>query len=167
MFCSKCGQSLADGHTVCPRCGSPAAGTPLSSMSADAIQQSLFERAVRRLSRFWYLFAGLNLVLGAIGLFAFRAGFAAHLGPWEPWPHPPLWDWMLVGASAWTLLFIRLLLAAAAGWGLRARAGWGRPVAVAAAVASLVQFPIGFVLGVYTIAVLLGPRRGAMYKNLA
>jgi hypothetical protein len=138
----------------------------LPSLAASGDPHIGFERVIRNLSRFWYLFAGLNLVLGLTGLFLVQTGLASTPGPWEPWPHPPLWEWTLVGGAAWTLVITRVVLSAAVGWGLQNHTDWGRPVAIASGIFSLLQFPIGLVLGTYTLAVLIGKHHGELYHQL-
>ena len=88
---------------------------------------------MRRLRQYWFLFACLNVALGVAGLVMVQFGVLHRAGPWEPWPHPPLLEWMYIGGSAWGLLIARVALAAAAsialataqigrGW----RPGWPR-----------------------------------------
>jgi hypothetical protein len=165
MFCSKCGLAFEKNEANCPHCGEPA-GAPLHPLTADALDHNDFERAIRRLSRFWYLFAGLSLALGVMGLVMVQTGLANAVGPWEPWPHPPIWEWTLVGGAGWTQVAIRVVLSAAAGWGLEQHTDWGRPVAIFAGAFSFLQFPIGLVLGAYTLIVLLGRHHGELYHRM-
>jgi hypothetical protein len=57
-------------------------------------------------------------------------------------------------------------LALAAGWGLMERAPWGRIVAIVAAFLSLLRFPFGTALGIWTLVVLLGYRNSTLYEQL-
>lgn len=150
MFCDKCGKDIPDNQTACPACGAPKGPSP-GRFSRDLRS----ERAIARLGRFWLLFAGINIVLGAMGLFAVQTALTSGAGPWEPWPHPPLMEWTLIGAGAWTLLLARIAASFAAGFGLLHHADWARPVAFLAALAAITQFPIGLVLGAYTLVELL------------
>jgi hypothetical protein len=165
MVCSKCGRELLVGEAFCPACGHPA-GKSLASLAAQSIGRRSFARTISRLSLFWYLFAGLNLVLGAAGLIMIYTGTPGLAGPWEPWPHPPIWAWTVAGPVAWSLVITRAALAIAAGLGLKRLADWGRPVAMLAAVVAFAQFPIGLLLGAYTLAVLLGKRNAMLYRDL-
>lgn len=124
-------------------------------------------RVVSRLSLYYLLFAGLNVVLGAMGILTMRLGWSATTGPWEPWPHPPLMEWTYMGAEAWILLAIRTAIALAAWNGLRTRAANGRGMAVAAGAAAFTQFPIGLMLGGYTLVSLMGKRAATIYARLA
>lgn len=161
MYCSKCGAPVSETQPFCAKCGQP-----IATALAEAAVQRKFEKAIRRLGRYWYLFAALSIVLGAMGLFAIQTGLSMHAGPWEPWLHPYLWNWTLTGSVAWTLLALRILAAGAAGWGLARHSDWSRPVALLAAVVAFTEFPIGFVLAVYTFSVLLGKRHAELYARI-
>jgi len=106
MYCSKCGLELKDSQAFCAGCGH-AAGKSFAAQSAEKVELGKFDRAIRRLARFWSLFGILNIVLGAMGLFAIQTGLTTHPGPWEPWPHPYIWNWTLAGSLAWSLLAAR------------------------------------------------------------
>jgi hypothetical protein len=60
-------------------------------------------------------------------------------------------------------LLVRVGLAALAGWGLLERTQWGRIVAIVAACLSLIKFPFGTALGIWTLVVLLGYRNSTLY----
>lgn len=159
MYCAGCGQILTN-QSVCPQCGLPvraAAPGPVGEI-AELYQ---YGRTIRRLRQYWFLFACLNVALGVAGVIMVQAGLSHYAGPWEPWPHPPLLQWTYLGGSAWTLLILRVALAAAASMGLRDRSDWARPVTVVAAVVAFTQFPIGLMLGAYTLVKLVG-RHSAM-----
>ena len=66
----------------------------------------------------------------------------------------------------WVFILLRSLLAAAAGWGLMEHQQWGRLVAIVAAVLSLLRFPFGTAMGIWTLIVLLGYRNSALYEQL-
>lgn len=125
-----------------------------------------FARSVSRLSLFYGLFAGLNVALAAVGWLMLRTGWISSWGPWEPWPHPPLMAWTYVGASGWSLLVIRAAAALAAWDALRIRAVWGRGFAIVAGALAMTQFPIGLMLGAYTLISLLGKRGATLYGRL-
>jgi hypothetical protein len=61
---------------------------------------------------------------------------------------------------------VRSVLAAVAAWGLWERSGWGRIVAIVAAFASILKFPFGAALGIWTLVVLLGYRNRSLYHQL-
>ncbi len=166
MYCSKCGRSMTETDAFCPACGK-APGHSLSREAAVNRTQQQFDRSILRLSRFWYLFAALNLALAAAGWIMFDRHLAAIFGPWEPWPHPPGWSWTMDPGVVWTLFFSRVVVSLLAGWGLREHTEWGRPVALLAAAIALLQFPIGVVLGIYAFGVLFGKQHSALYEHWA
>ena len=164
MLCAGCGQMVAGDRTVCPQCGRPVNPAPPGRMT-EVAERYAFGRTIRKLGQFWFLFAGLNVALGLAGIFMLKAGLAQLPGPWEPWPHPPYLRWTYVGGSAWPLLILRAALAAAAGFGLRNRTAWARLVTGLAAVIAFTQFPIGLMLGAYTMVKLLGTHNAEMFRK--
>lgn len=163
MHCAGCGRVLAQ-ETVCARCGMPVkAAGPGTAGEAAALYQ--FGRTIRRLRHFWFLFACLNVALGVAGLIMVQIGLSHQAGPWEPWPHPPLIDWTFLGGSGWALLMTRIVFAAAASIGLRDRADWARLVTGMAAIVAMTQFPVGLLLGAYTLVKLLGKRNAELFAK--
>lgn len=165
MYCSKCGAEVSANQAFCSRCGhstSSAAGT----QQAEAAEFFRFQRRIRRLSRYWFLFAGLSAALGMMGIIAVQTGLTMQTGPWEPWPHPHIWNWTMAGGVAWTLLLLRIAAAFAAGWGLLRITDWSRPMALIAACVAFLDFPIGFLLAVYTFSALLGKQQSHLYQRL-
>ena len=165
MYCSKCGRAIPENQEFCQGCGK-ATAKPRFPEAAGAFQKARFARMIQRLSHFYYLFAALNVVLGIIGLFAVQMSLSVQVGPWEPWPHPYLWNWTLVGGVAWTLWFTRVAFALAAGWGLSHHVDWGRIVTMVAAAISFLEFPIGLVLAVFTFSLLFGKHRARLYEQI-
>ena len=166
MYCSKCGRSMTDTQPFCPSCGKAAGKSPQRE-NVEKSEQQQFDRSMRRLSQYWLVFAMLNIALGFAGLLLFNLHLAGLAQPWEPWPHPPGWSWTMGGSVVWTLFLSRVLLSLLAGWGLKDRTEWGRPVTLFAAVVSLLQFPMGVALGIYTLGVLFGKQHAALYEHWA
>jgi len=165
MLCAGCGQMLAKKQADCPRCRRPAKAPP--GTSGEAAELFRFDRTVRRLRQYWFWFACLNVALGVAGLVMVQMGLSHQFGPWEPWPHPPLLQWTFLGGSAWTLLIMRVALAAAAGIGLRDHTEWARPATVLAAMVAITQFPMGLLLGAYTLVKVLGKHNAALFERLS
>jgi hypothetical protein len=165
MYCAGCGQTLTN-QAVCPQCGRPAAAAGPGAVT-EAAEHYVFERTVRRLRQYWFLFACLNVALGVAGLAMVHFGFSHQVGPWEPWPHPPLLEWMYRGGSAWGLLIARTALSAAASIALRDRMKWARLVTGMAAVMAFTQFPFGLMLGAYTLVKVLGPRNRMLFARMS
>ena len=164
MYCAGCGQVLNDEQRACPQCGHSVIAVP-PSRTSDVAAAYVFERTIRRLRQYWFLFACLNVALGVAGLVMVQAGLSPHVGPWEPWPHPPYLQWTYTGGSAWTLLIFRVALGAASSIGLRDRTDWARPVTVLAAAVAITQFPIGLMLGAFTLVKLVGKRNAELFRK--
>jgi len=122
---------------------------------------------VRRLQQSWFLFACLNVALAVAGLMMVQFGVLNRPGPWEPWPHPPLLQWTYVGGLAWGLLIVRVALAAAASIALRDRTNWARLATGMAAVMAFTQFPIGLMLGAFTLVKVMGPGNRKLFEKLS
>ena len=164
MYCSKCGGEIAENQAFCSRCGS--SGNKFAAEARETAELLRYRSSIRRLSRYFYFLAGLSTVLGIMGLLAVQTGLSTHTGPWEPWPHPYIWNWTLMGSTAWLLLVLRVVAAGAAGWGLNRLTDWSRPVALIAAATAFLEFPIGFALAVYALSVLLGRHHASLYGRL-
>jgi hypothetical protein len=67
MFCSGCGQTLAPGQGLCPQCGRPAVA-PVPSVPGLGMQLEIYAGKVKALSIVWFIYAGLALVTGIVGL---------------------------------------------------------------------------------------------------
>jgi hypothetical protein len=170
MYCSGCGQALAPGQGFCPQCGRPAA-PQVPPVPGFQFQVESYAGKVRVLGILWFAYAVVSLVLGAVGLTVAHAFLFGHFGPWVngPWPRgplPPMWFGPAILHFAWAILVVRICLALVAGWGLLERTQWGRVVAVVAAIFSMLKFPLGTALGIWTLVVLLGYRNTTLYDQL-
>jgi hypothetical protein len=169
MYCSGCGQALAPGQTVCQQCGRPVA-PPVPPVPGFEFELENYGNRVKALGVVWFVYAAISLLLGFAAL-----GFARTLllggawtwtnGPWARGGPPPTWI-IPVMHLAWLSLVIRSVLAVVAGWGLLERAQWGRIVAIIAAILSLIRFPLGTALGIWTLVMLLGYRNSTLYQQL-
>jgi len=170
MFCSGCGQALVPGQAVCPQCGRPVA-PPVPPVPNMEFQLQSYAGRIKALSIVWFVYGGLSLALGIMGLTFASALLNGAFGPWMhgPWGHGP-WGPGMMGPAilhfAWVMVVVRSGLALAAGWGLMERAPWGRVVAIVAAFLSLIKIPIGTALGIWTLVTLLGYRNSTLYNQL-
>ena len=173
MFCSGCGQTLAPGQGFCPQCGRPAA-PPVYSVPGFEFQLQNYAGKIKTLSVVWFVYAAFSLLVGIVGLAFANAVLSGHFGPWAGghWPQNPMMGSpfpFLAPALlrfAWVFLVLRAGLALVAAWGLMERAPWGRIVAIVAACLSLIKFPFGTALGIWTLIVLLGDRNSTLYEQL-
>lgn len=173
MYCSGCGQALAQGQTFCPNCGKPAA--PMGPIAPPPvpgyqIQLDSYAGKIKALGILWFVYAGLTLLGGIVGLAFMKAFFFGGFGPWmHPWTHggpSPTWFFPALMPFLWVLVAGRAVLAVVAGWGLLEHAQWGRIVAIIAAILSLLKFPFGTALGIFTLIVLLGYTNSRLYEQL-
>lgn len=169
MFCSVCGQALEPGQGFCPKCGRPSA-PPIPSVPGMEFQLENYAGKVKALATVWFIYAALSLVLGIAGL-TFAHAFFSHFGMWgnQHWGDgsmPPMWLGPAIFHLIWVVLLGRAALALVAGWGLLEHTQWGRIVAIVAAVLSLLKFPFGTALGVWTLVMLLGYRNATLYEQL-
>ncbi|MGB6974685.1 MAG: hypothetical protein WBD67_08395 [Terracidiphilus sp.] len=169
MFCSGCGQPVAPGQPLCSQCGRPVA-PPIPPIPNFEFQLQTYAGRVRALSIVWFVYAGLSLLLGFVGMTFFSAFLMHAFGPWgngfDHGPFGPGWFGPAFIHLFWAMILVRTALALVAGWGLLERAPWGRVVAIVAAIFSLIKFPIGTALGIWTLVTLLGYRNSTLYDQL-
>jgi hypothetical protein len=165
MFCSGCGQEFAPGQGFCARCGRPAAGVapPVPGLQ---FQLESYAGKIKTLSIFWFIYSAIALLFGLAGLKFLHEFFSGAFGQWMNGPMPPAWVGPMIMRFAVPAILLRTALAFAAGWGLMERTPWGRIVAIVAAVLSLVKFPFGTALGIWTLVMLLGYRNSTLYEQI-
>jgi len=168
MYCSGCGQALTQGQLVCPQCGRQVAPTvpPVPGLQFEVEN---YASKIRVLSIFWFIYAGLGFMLGIAGLTFAKAFFSGAFGPWMHGPMNSPMPFFFGPAFLhliWLMLTLRSLLAFAAGYGLMQHQQWGRLVAIVAAVFSILKFPFGTAMAIWTLVVLLGYRNQALYEQL-
>ncbi len=179
MYCSGCGFALAQGQAACPQCGRPVPAPipgPVPPIPGFEFQIQSYAGKIRALSIVWFAYAGLTLLFGFLMLTFANALLMHRFGPswmFSPWnfgmgngPFENNWFALAILRFAWVAIFFRAALAVAAGWGLYERTSWGRVVAVIAAVFSLLKFPWGTALGIWTLVMLLGYRNTTLYDRL-
>jgi hypothetical protein len=135
-----------------------------------AFQIENYAGKIKALGVVWLIYAAISLLTGIAGL-TFAKMFL--FGPFGPWMHgpwgsgaPPMWFGPPLLHFVWVFLILRTCLAVTAGWGLIKRAPWGRVVAIVAAIFSLVKFPFGTAMGIWTLVTLLGYRNSTLYDQL-
>lgn len=171
MFCSGCGHALVQGQPVCTQCGRPVAPV-VPPVPGFQFQLESYAGKVRALSLVWFVYAALSLLMGLAGLTFAHAFLSNHFGNWGhgPWSDgsgPPEWLGPAILHFVWVALLVRSALALIAGWGLYERTQWGRIVAIVAAILSLLKFPFGTALGIWTLVVLLGYQNTTLYEQLS
>ena len=125
------------------------------------------QKHLQTLGTLWCVFGFYRVVAAFFGYFVFRAMAWRHFGG-PDWPfgmHGQGWMALLPVIVTMTLAMAGLALFA--GYSLLQRKPWGRVLAIVAAVLSLVKFPVGTALGIYTLWV-LAPMSSAMeYEGMA
>lgn len=169
MFCDNCGASILAGQNFCSKCGKqlvntvhPVAQEPPADRRSSPLPpaQSRIEKHTRILGILWLVISIVRLV-PAFGLW-FGSGIAMHF---IPFPFRAF-VWPIAG-------FIGMFLAASAvagllaGWGLMNYRPWARVLALILGVISLIHFPIGTALGIYTLWVLLPAESEREFQRLA
>lgn len=170
MYCSGCGLALAPGQGSCPKCGRPALA-PVPPVPGLAFQLESYAGKVKALGVVWLIYAVVALLTGIIALHFANAYFSGHFAPWmyDPWVRgslPPAWLGTFVLRFGWTILLVRVSLAALAGIGLLEQSPWGRIVAIIAAIVNMYKIPFGIAMGIWTLVVLLGYRNSTLYEQL-
>jgi hypothetical protein len=172
MYCSVCGQALSAGQTVCPQCGRPVAVPPIPPVPNLGFQLATYANRIKALSTVWFIYGGLTLALGIVGMTFANAWLnGGGFGPWMhgPWAHGPVnpqWFGPAIIHFAWVMIILRSALAFAAGWGLMEHAPWGRVVAIVAAFLSILKIPFGTAIAIWTLVMLLGYRNTTLYDQL-
>lgn len=170
MFCSGCGFNMVPGQAVCPQCGRPAA-PPIPPIPNLQLQVANYASRIRALSIVWYVYGGLVLVTGFLGMAFANAALHGSFGPWAhgPWGNNPL-ALGILGPQffhlIWIFVVLRAALAFAAGWGLMQQQPWGRIVAIVAAFLSILKIPFGMALAIWTLVTLMGYRNATLYDQL-
>ena len=165
MYCSACGLGLTAGQPVCPRCGRPVM-TPPPAYPGFGFELSNYAGKMRALSTVWFIYGGLSLALGFIGLAFADAFFNGRMGRWVHGPFPPMWFAPALIHFTWIYIIARSGLALMAGYGLMQRAPWGRMVAIIAGFVNIIKFPFGTALAVWTLVMLMGYRNATLYEQL-
>ena len=165
MYCSGCGSALAPGQAFCAQCGRPSAAV-IPPVPGLQFQLQAYAGKIRVLAIFWFIYAGIALLTGFAGLAFAHAILSGAFSQWMNGPMPPLFMSHFLLQFAWIFLVARVALAVCAAWGLMQHQQWGRMVAIVAAIFSLLKFPFGTAMGIWTLVVLLGYRNGTLYEQL-
>jgi zinc-ribbon domain len=162
MYCNQCGAPLQPDYRVCPKCGIPIAGaTPAAAYASPA--GSRMARHLRTLGILWMI-TGCLWLLPSLTLFGLFSGF--HLGM----AHHMFFGWPVAPPFLFSIGSIFLLIAVASicvGWGLMTRESWARVVAIIVGALVILHFPLGTLLGIYTLWVLLSNGAAAEYQGIS
>src|SRR5579863_2189444 len=187
MYCANCGTQVQDNQKFCSRCGqpilgpaaapnvytpppaspTPGPGTYTASPAVGAYPapqlRSRLATHLRILGVLWIVVSALRL-LPALGLLAF-----GHLGHFRYpfWSgHMPFFMGPFLGGLG-VFMSATAVIGLAAGWGLLDRRPWARMLAIVIGCLSLLSFPFGTALGIYTLWVLASAGADVEYERLA
>ncbi|MGA9670020.1 MAG: hypothetical protein WBQ94_12480 [Terracidiphilus sp.] len=125
---------------------------------------------IKALSIVWFIYAGYSVLAGFAGLAFAHAFFSNHFGGWSrgPWANGPGLEWFgpALFHLVWVGILVRAGLALVAAWGLLERTRWARIFAIVVAILSLIKFPFGTAIGIWTLVVLLGFRNSMLYQQI-
>jgi len=155
MYCDQCGAPLPGEARFCRNCGKAVGNV------AVIPTESRLSRHLRLLGILWIAAGALNL-LGAAG--AWVAGRII-LPPLVSHGVPGFVPTLVTGIAGAILL--KAVACLAAGWGLLEHESWARLLAIVLAIVSLINFPLGTALGIYTLWVLLPSQADEEYRRLA
>jgi hypothetical protein len=169
MFCNNCGASVIPGQNFCSKCGNqlvaevaqPPVERTVEARSAPLPPvQSRVEKHTRILAILWLVISILGLARG-FGIY-YGGSIAMHF---MPFPMRPF-IWPIAGAIG-AFLLATAVAGFLAGWGLLNYRPWARMLTLILGVISLIHFPFGTALGIYTLWVLLPAESEREYQRLA
>jgi len=168
MFCDRCGNTVTQGQTYCSSCGkSLAVPAAVAAPMAAPPSQNRVANHIQVLGILWLVAAAL-LLLPALFLYMFGRVFSAFGSDFPPGAPPEVHAILHLVFSCLALFFLILGAAAViAGWGLLKHEPWARILAVVLGFISLLHFPFGTALGIYTIWVLLSVNAEQEYLQLS
>jgi hypothetical protein len=172
MVCQACGASVTENVHFCSRCGAQLAATqPPYPQPPMPMYMPRVQRHLQTLGILWCVFGVIRVVSGLAGIFFLRA-FTTHNFSNDGWmfggngSFNPAWL-----SGLWPLIAVATVFSAAlaliSGYSLMTRRPWGRILAIVAAILSLIKFPLGTAIGIYTLWVLVPGASGLEYDAIA
>jgi len=168
MYCSGCGQPIVPNQAACANCGRP--HSPFNAQFAPAafVRYTRVHRHIQTLAILWLAFSLLGVLawLAAMPFLAFLFGHGGHgFHPGDNFHLPMSLSWLLPVVTI--AVYLRAILGALTGIALLRRERWGRTLALVVAILSLLKFPFGTALGIYTLWVLVPTQSAQEYELVA
>lgn len=154
MFCGQCGAAIQAGQMFCSGCGRQIGMAP-----AIGPQNRVAEN-IKLVAILWMALSALRLIPGLVLMMA--SSVAAAFLP----PDVPGFVSVLLHGIGFLLLAIGAV-GFLVGWGLMDRQPWARMAAVVLGFLSLLEFPFGTALGIYTLWVLMPAQSEMEYRQMA
>ncbi len=180
MFCDQCGKELSSDAKFCSSCGKGLgpAGVPASPQAAPAARPAQYAASapaprnmnnhLRILGILWIL-RGVLHAFGGAWLAFVGSAFLPHVMNTFPHVFMGMPFGRLIGSSiafGGAVAIIFGLVDVLTGWALLQHEQWGRTLALVMGVITLLSFPFGTALGIYTLIVLLPPQSEEEYRRL-
>jgi hypothetical protein len=131
------------------------------------------QRNLQTLGILWCIFGAYRIIAGMIAVFVLRVvsirNFGGNVWEWGGRVHGPFGPhWMGPLLPFITIIAtFTAVLAFLVGFGLLRRKPWARMLGIVIGILSLLKFPIGTALGIYTLWVLAPAQSGAEYEAIA
>jgi hypothetical protein len=166
LYCQYCGQRQDHTLPFCAGCGKPLG--KLSVADRDRSTQEL-ESSIRLLGILWLVYSMFRLFMGAwmLAIAHFMLPRLFDMLPAQADRIPIARVFHVVFAYTFIYSLAEAVLVAVAAAGLWTRASWGRAIALVVAFISLIGFPFGTALGIYTLTVLLPSAAERGYRQLS
>jgi hypothetical protein len=181
MFCDGCGAPITAGGRYCAKCGKAikpagvATGHTMGQGGVPAGANSASDGRVRRnlriVATLWMIYGGLRLA-GMAWMLIFGTMFFPFLRNWGGggWPFGGRWggEFPFLGGLFSMGIFLALfgVLYVLLAWGLLERQPWARTLGLVLGFLTLIRFPLGTALGIYTLWVLLPESSGREYDQM-
>jgi hypothetical protein len=155
MFCDRCGAQMADTARFCQACGKPFAPVVPTTL----VPMNRVARHIRNVGILWIVYSCIHLIPGLI------VGSMPHWFPFDG--NHDFFLFRGVFRVVGGFLLLKGVVGIIAGWGLLDRQSWARILAIILGFLSLLHFPLGTALGVYTLWVLLPGYSELEYRQMA
>jgi hypothetical protein len=161
MFCDRCGANLQPAQRFCIGCGKEIFAPIVSSRPAV----NRVEQNIRVLAILWLVVAGID-ALGGIFMWVVGSAIFASMAQMNAPPGMPIGFMQAVFGALGFLILIKAAVDFVVGWGLLKRKPWARLVTIILSFFTVLSFPLGTALGVYSLWVLLPAQSEREFSQL-
>jgi len=159
MFCDRCGAQMADTARFCPGCGKPfVPPAPPPPQVPPSVPMNRVARHIRNVGILWIVYSCIHLIPGLI---------VGSLPNWFGFGGRDFFFMHGLFRAIGGFLVVKGIVGIIAGWGLLDRQYWARILALILGFLSLLHFPLGTALGIYTLWVLLPGYSDMEYRAMA
>ena len=163
MFCDSCGAQIVAGQSFCPRCGKAIVGGVQAGGTRVA-------RHAQMLGILWIAYSVVLALLSMFMMVFFQRVLPIIIQSQPPQTSGPPPELIFGFMRPFMHIMSILLLCKAAagviaGVGILQRADWSRMLAIVVGCISLISFPFGTAIGIYTLWVLLSPNAELEFRT--